>query len=159
MTGAASEPLLLTAILGHAGERGLHERLHALEHRGRLEVIAVPAAEAARRRMRVTTDRGRACAIALERSARLSDGAVLHLGADLAIVARIDSGARLRLRPHSVEAALRLGHCCGNLHWKVDFTGDVLEVILDGPEQGYLDRLADVAAYAPFDIIAPEAPR
>ncbi|WP_118132933.1 urease accessory protein UreE [Oceanicella sp. SM1341] len=157
MTGRASEPLLLTGILGHARDAGLHERLHAMEHRGEVEVIAIPAAEAARRRLRALTDRGRDCAIALDRPARLSDGAVLHLSEGLAIVARIDSGPRLRLRPASVEAALRLGHCCGNLHWKVNFAGDVLEVVLDGPREACLERLRDVAAYAPFEVLGDGA--
>lgn len=150
MTGEG--PLMLDRILGQATEAPWAETLHALEHLGGLETVAIPEAEAARKRIRLTTDRGRDCAIALPRAQKLTDGAVLYCRDGMAIVARIDGGARLRLVPQSLGDALRLGHWCGNLHWKVVFGEGWMEVILDGPEAGYRDRLRDLAPLARFDI-------
>lgn len=155
MAQRADGPLMLNQVMGNASEEPWHNRLHALEHLGGLETIAIPETESARKRMRVVTDRGRDCAIALPRDQVLSDGAVLYCRDGIAIVARIDSGARLRLVPHSVADALRLGHWCGNLHWKVVFGDGFMDVILDGPEQRYRDRLRDLAELARFDIAAP----
>lgn len=147
--------MLLTRILGHADDPAIHDRLHALEHEGRVEIIAVPEAEAARRRLRAATDRGRDCAIALARADRLSDGAVLHLSEDLAIVVKLDGGARLRLVPADVASALRIGHWCGNLHWRVEFAPGHMDVILERPEETYRERLRDLEALARFRVERP----
>ncbi|WP_328288566.1 urease accessory protein UreE [Paracoccus lichenicola] len=155
MTG---EPLMLLSVLGHAGDRDWHDRLHAMEHLGQVEVLAIPEAEAARKRMRVRSDRGRDCAIALSRDQSLSDGAVLYCDDRLAIVARVDGAARLRLTPASVDDALRLGHWCGNLHWKVVFLPGAMQVVLEGPVQRYLDRLRDLHGLADFTVEAPHDP-
>jgi urease accessory protein len=144
--------MLLTRVLGHAEDPALYDRLHALEHLGRVETVSVPAAEAARRRLRTVTDRGRDCAIALDREDRLADGVVLHLDDDLAVVVRIDAGARLRLTPADMAAALRLGHLCGNLHWRVEFGPGWMDVILDRPAETYRDRLRDLAGLATFGV-------
>ena len=143
---------MLDRILGQAAEAPWAETLHALDHLGGLETVAIPEAEAGRKRIRLTTDRGRDCAIALPRAQKLTDGAVLYCRDGMAIVARIDGGARLRLVPQSLGDALRLGHWCGNLHWKVVFGEGWMEVILDGPEARYRDRLRDLAPLARFDI-------
>lgn len=143
---------MLDRILGQAAEAPWAEMLHALDHLGGLETVAISEAEAGRKRIRLTTDRGRDCAIALPRAQKLTDGAVLYCRDGVAIVARIDGGARLRLVPQSLGDALRLGHWCGNLHWKVVFGEGWMEVILDGPEARYRDRLRDLAPLARFDI-------
>ena len=150
-------PLHLTGIVGQADAPGLHDRLHALEHRGRLETVRIARADAARRRMRLTTDRGRPVALALPREARLADGAVLHLTDDLGVVARVDGGPRLRLVPADPDSALRVGWHCGNLHWKVDFAEGGIEVQMDGPEAAYRDRLRDLATLARFTVERIEA--
>lgn len=147
--------MLLTRILGHADGPGLHDRLHELDHDGRVEVIALAPADAARRRLRAVTDRGRDCAIALDRAERLGDGAVLHLAEDLAILARLDGGVRLRLVPADLASALRLGHWFGNLHWRVEFHAGHMDVILDGPPGPYRDRLRDLAGLARFSVEEP----
>ena len=49
----------------------------------------------------------------------------------------------LRIVPVNDAAALELGYFAGNLHWRVRFDEAVLEIALDGPEQNYLDRLAN----------------
>lgn len=146
---------MLTAIMGHAGAPDWHDRLHAMEHRGQVETLSIPAAGSARKRMRLRTDRGRDCAIALPRDQVLADGAVLYCDSSLAILARVDGAARLRLEPAGTEDALRLGHWCGNLHWKVDFHEDAMEVVLEGPADRYLDRLRDLQGLARFRIVMP----
>ncbi len=149
-------PLMLETVLGLASDPQWHDRLHALEHEGGLEWLAIPEADAGRKRMRLQTDRGRDCAIALPREQALADGAVLFHDGRLAIAVRIDGAARMRLRPATVDDALRLGHWCGNLHWKVIFGDGVMDVVLDGPPERYEARLADLRGLADFDIIAPE---
>lgn len=149
---AGDAPLLLTAVLGRAVEPRWHDLLHLMEHEGRVEHLLIPEAEVARRRMRLASDRGRDCAVALPRDQILSDGAVLHFSADLAIIARVDSGARLRLTPATVADALRLGHWCGNLHWKVVFGPGWMEVVMEGPEARYCDRLRDLEGLAAFTV-------
>ena len=114
--------------------------------------VTVRVVDAAEGRMLNRDYRGRDCAIALPRAQKLTDGAVLYCRDGMAIVARIDGGARLRLVPHSLGDALRLGHWCGNLHWKVVFGEGWMDVILDGPEARYRDRLRDLATLARFDI-------
>lgn len=148
-------PLMLERVLGHAKDADWHDRLHALEHLGGLEQVSIPEAEAARKRFRIATDRGRDCAIALPRDQMLIDGSVLYCRDGLAIVARIDGGARMRLVPATVADALRLGHWCGNLHWKVVFGPGWMDVVLDGPEARYRERLRDLAGLARFTIEDP----
>ena len=149
-------PLMLEAVLGRAADAEWHDRLHALEHEGALETVSIPEADAARKRMRVTTDRGRDCAIALPREQGLSDGAVLFHDGRLAIIARIDGAARMRLKPATVDDALRLGHWCGNLHWKGVFGAGVMDVVLDGPRDRYEARLTDLRGLADFEIMDAE---
>jgi urease accessory protein len=152
MAPETAAPMLLTAVLGHAAEPGWGARLHAAEHAGRLETVRIGRADAARRRMRLETDRGRDVALALPRDATVSDGAVLHWSDALAIVARIDSGPRLRLTPRDAAAGLRLGYFCGNLHWKADFRDGAVEIAMDGPEETYRARLRDAAAFCAFTV-------
>jgi urease accessory protein len=148
--------MMLETVLGLSSDSEWHDRLHALEHEGALEVVSIPEADAARKRMRVVTDRGRDCAIALSREQGLSDGAVLFHDGRLAIVARILGSARMRLRPASVDDAMRLGHWCGNLHWKVVFGNGVMDVVLDGPRERYEARLVDLRSLADFEILDTE---
>ena len=134
--------LRLTQILGNATDPAIAERLHALEHDGRVETIVLDAADTARKRLRVQTDKGTDCAVTLARSERLANGAVLLLEEDRAVVVRMRETVWLALRPRDLAAALELGYSCGNLHWRVRFEGAVLNVALDGPRETYLARLA-----------------
>ncbi len=130
-------PMIVAEVLGTASEPAWHDRIHAAVATGTLETVRIRRADAARRRMRLVTDRGRDIALALARDATLPDGAVLCASNSLIIVARIDGGPRLRLVPASATDALRLGYFCGNLHWKADFDGPAIEIHMDGPEDGY----------------------
>ncbi|MDE0378346.1 MAG: urease accessory protein UreE, partial [Rhodospirillales bacterium] len=115
--------LRLTRILGNATEPDFAERLHALEHDGRVETIALDAADTARKRLRVATDKGTDCAVALARSESLANGSVLLLEDDRAVVVRMRETVWLALKPRDLAAALDLGYFCGNLHWRVRFEG------------------------------------
>ena len=134
--------LRLTRILGNATEPEFAERLHALDHDGRVETITLDAADTARKRLRVATDKGTDCAVAIARSDRLANGAVLLLEDDRAVVVRMRETVWLALAPRDLAAALDLGYFCGNLHWRVRFEGAVLKVALDGPRETYIARLA-----------------
>ncbi len=130
------------AIIGDAAEPETAAALHRLEHRGALDRLTVPRADLARRRLRARTEAGEDVAVALPRSEKLFDGAVLRLDAAGALVVRVEAEAWLRVRPADAAAALALGYHAGNLHWRVRFEGGDLLVALEGPEQAYRDRLA-----------------
>jgi len=138
--------LRLHGLVGHRDQPDLAARLHALEHHGAIETLYIPVADIARRRLRLSTDRGTDCAISLDAHETLGDGAVLFLDATRAIVARVGAEQTLRLRPANAEAALRLGWHAGNLHWRVRFEQDVLVVLLDSPVSDYRARLAPLLA-------------
>ena len=118
--------LHLNRIVGNSSSGELAEKLHRLSHDGQLEEIRLSAADAARKRLRVETDKGTDCAIALNRDTNLENGSVLLLEDDRAIVVRMLETTWLRIQPRDSEAALELGYFTGNLHWRVRFDGDVL---------------------------------
>jgi urease accessory protein len=133
--------LYLTNLLGYAADLDFSERLHKLEHAGKVETIVLTRADAKRHRLRVTTDRGTDVAIALARDEALGDGAILYLDEDKAIVIRMKEEEWLTFVPCDASAALELGYTAGNLHWRVRFTPTGLAVAREGLEQTYLDRL------------------
>ena len=133
--------LKLTSIVGMASNAGLDHTLHDLAHEGRLETIVLDRRDMLRKRLRTVTDKGTDCAIALPRTTRLEDGAVLWLATDRAIVVRASVETWLRLKPADAAAALELGYHAGNLHWRVAFHGSLLAVALEGPLEDYLARL------------------
>jgi urease accessory protein len=138
----ASRVLHINRIIGAVTDARLHEKLHRLEHDGRVEYIILGPDDMLRRRLRVTTDRGSECAIALAREDRLFDGAVLLLDADCALVVRATANRWLEVEPTDVAAAIELGYYSGNMHWRVVFSGPVLRIALSGPKEEYLARLA-----------------
>lgn len=138
--------LRLDRIIGNAKDPDLAHLLDPMLHRGAVEYLFVPEADVGSHRLRLLTDRGTDCGVALPRTDRLRDGAVLHLDADRAIVVRVGAPQILRLRCTSQEAALQLGWNAGNLHWRVRFEGKDLVVLLDGPRDSYLARIAPLLA-------------
>jgi urease accessory protein len=136
------EPLRVETLLGSHLDPDLAEALHRLEHRHAVEYVRVPTADIARKRLRVTTDRGTDCAIAIPRTQSLFDGAVLHLSAERAVVLRVLEERWLRLVPQSAADALELGYHAGNLHWRVRFDGSDLLVALEEPADRYIARIA-----------------
>lgn len=141
-TGQRAPMLRLEAVVGLATAVDIAEALHRLEHRGQVEYLTLAEADTQRHRLRALTDRGTECAIALPRHQHLSDGAVLLLQADRAVVVRMREPQWLTLQPRDAAAALELGYFAGNMHWKVEFTGGRLRIALQGPPESYLERLA-----------------
>jgi urease accessory protein len=134
--------LKLEAILGLATDADIAEALHRLEHHGQVEYVALSEADTQRHRLRVLTGRGTECAIVLPRHQHLSNGAVLLLEKDRAVVVRMQESEWLVLQPRDAEAALELGYFAGNMHWKVAFAGERLRIAVQGPVESYLERLA-----------------
>jgi urease accessory protein len=138
----ANQVLRIEGIIGGATDPGLHDALHRLERAGRLEYLTLGPDDMLRRRLRVTTDRGSECAIALAREDKLFDGAVLLLDRDRAVMVRVAETPWLAVQPFDVAAAIELGYYSGNMHWRVAFAGSVLRIALNGPKADYLARLA-----------------
>lgn len=133
--------LRLHGIIGRADDRAYAGRLHALEHRGGIELLFVPPEDTGRKRFRLTTDRGTDCAVSLDRDEQLVDGALLYLDSDRAIVARFGAQQVWRLRARDAASALKLGWHAGNLHWRVRFEGEHLVVLLEAPLDSYRARI------------------
>ena len=134
--------LKLEAILGLATEVDIADALHHLEDHGQVEYLTLSEADTQRHRLRALTDRGTECAIALPRHQHLSNGAVLLLEKDRAVVVRMQESQWLVLQPRDAQAALELGYFAGNMHWKVEFDGERLRIAVQGPVESYLERLA-----------------
>ena len=138
--------LKLDHVVGFASEPRIAEALHELEHRNGVEHLVLSAADTQRRHFRALTDRGTECAVALPRTQRLGDGAVLLLEPFRAVVVRMHEPEWLTLVPRDPAAALELGYFAGNMHWKVQMDGDRLRVALQGPAESYLERLEHLLA-------------
>lgn len=136
----------LTHILGYATDHTIAHRLHLLEHDGAVHYVTLSKQDTLRHRLRATTDRGDEIAIALPRSEQLANGAVLLLDANRAVVVRMETERWLILKARDTAAALEVGYFAGNMHWKVKFDGDAIKIAMEGPEQGYLDRLHHLLA-------------
>jgi urease accessory protein len=80
-------------------------------------------------------------AVALSRNERLSNGAVLILSEDRAIIVRTNEQRWMKLAPRDLDAAVALGYFIGNLHWRVRFEPGAILVALDGPEGDFQARL------------------
>lgn len=149
--------LLVSTLVGSRLDHDLGHRLHHMEHDGTVENVRLETRDMTRRRLRVVTDRGTACLIALPRSEQLFDGAILLLEPGRAIVVRAHEQAWLRLRPASLPDALQLGYAAGNLHWKVRFDAGDVEVLLEAPRQTYLDRVRDIIAEGRVVVVGADA--
>jgi urease accessory protein len=134
--------LLLERVIGLASEPHVARDLHRIEHQAGVEYISLSVEDTQRHRLRVKTDRGTDCAIALSRDQHLQDGAVLLLERDRAVVVRMQNAAWLQLKPRDIAAALELGYFAGNMHWKVEFDQERLRVAVQSGTLFYLDRLA-----------------
>jgi len=148
--------LRLTQVLGTASEPYLAEQLHALSHRGAVEYVTLRREDVSRRRLHVFTDRGTEGAIILDRNDPLSNGAVLLLEEDRAVVVKLDEAPWLALEARDAAAALELGYFCGNMHWKVRFVGEYLHVSLQGPRADYLERLSHLIADGRVSVVGNE---
>ena len=62
---------------------------------------------------------------------------------DRAIVVQMAEDQWLSLKPRDLATAIELGYFAGNMHWRVKFENDCLDIALDSPEEIYLERLKD----------------
>lgn len=149
--------LLVERVLGSRVDAAYADRLHHMEHHGRVDLLTLPATELARRRFRAVTKGGTEIAIALPRDEPLFDGAVLLCEDHHAIVVRVDAEHWLRLQPRDTAAALELGYHVGNLHWRVRFEADAICVALEGPVEAYRARLTAIGLDDRIVIAANDA--
>ena len=149
-------PLKLTKIIGHASDPELAAELHRLEHAGRVERVRLGAGDLSRRRLRLTSDRGTPCAIALPRSESLVHGAVLALSQERAILVELEELRWLAMEPRDLASALRLGFVAGHHHWRVRFDGRVMRVALEEAAQHYLDRVHEYLGPGMVSQVGPE---
>lgn len=151
--------LHIDRILGSRLELEFAERIHTLEHRGAVDLVNVPVADLARRRLLATTIAGEELAIALPREQKLFDGAVLLMESNRAIVVRAATERWLRLEPRSIGDAIELGYHAGNLHWRVRFEGEILFVALEGRPEDYIARLQELisARRVVFSVLDEES--
>ncbi|PWT73300.1 MAG: urease accessory protein UreE [Proteobacteria bacterium] len=133
--------LRLERILGHTSDAAIAKALHHVDHRGGVEYVVLDGIDTRRHRLRVLTDRGTDCAIALSRDEHLCNGAVLLLEDDRAVVVRMRDTQWLVLEARDAASALELGYFAGNMHWKVEFAGIRLRIAVDGPLERYLERI------------------
>src|SRR5260370_5490254 len=129
--------LRIGGVLGRRLESGFSEEIHRIEHSGAVDVVNIPVADLARRRLLATTRGGEELAIALPRHQKLFDGAILLIDGERAIVVRAATERWMRLEPRSISDAVELGYHAGNLHWRGCFQGEGLFVALGGPPGGY----------------------
>ena len=124
--------LMLTNIIGHANDPNISGKLHELSHTGRVEYLLIDRDDTLRHRLRATTDRGTECAVALPRGQKLEDGSVIFLTKDNAIVIRMSEEHWLAVKPHDAAAAIALGYFVGNLHWRVRFRENIVDIAVEG---------------------------
>jgi urease accessory protein len=147
-----TDVLKIEHIIGNEADGALAPALHRLQHAGVIEHLFVPEPDARRRRLRLTTDQGTECGIALARNEILADGAILYLDEGRAIVVRVGEAKSLRLRPKTRLGALHLGWTAGNLHWRVKFENEELVVLLDGARDDYVSRIAELLSAGLVDV-------
>ena len=133
----------LTEILGHVHDSNLSGKLHELSHRNEVEYIILDHSNLQRRRFRAETDQGTDCAISISRLTKLTNGAVLLLENNRAIVIKMAEEQWLQLKPRDISSAIEVGYFAGNMHWRVKFENECLNIAVESPEEIYLDRLKD----------------
>lgn len=132
-----------TGIIALSSDPDFAEKLHHLGHAGKVEYLTISGGDLARKRLRVTTDKGTECAIALPRHVALEHGAILEVNETRAIVVELQELPWLCFEASDQAAALRLGFLAGHHHWRVRFEGVRMYVALDGPATAYTERLKD----------------
>ncbi len=128
---------IYTRILGNASD----PQWAAAARGAEVERLALDPWTAQKSRFVESTDRGRECAVALDRHTRLRDGDVLEYDAAggrmivvslrLNDVLEIDLGALAEADPETIiRTAVELGHAVGNQHWPAVVRGTKIYVPL-----------------------------
>lgn len=131
-------------IIGHLHDSEITNKIHNLSHQGKVEYIELDHDNLRRKRFRAKTDKGTDCAVTISRNQELSNGSVILLEDDRAIVIKMTVDEWLSLKPIDITAAIELGYFAGNMHWRVKFEKECLYIALESPEEVYLDRLKDL---------------
>src|SRR5258707_8328007 len=147
--------LRIDHVLGSRLEAAFSEEIHRIEHSGAVDVVNIPVADLARRRLLATTRGGEELAIALPRHQKLFDGAILLIDGERAIVVRAATERWMRLEPRSIGDAIELGYHAGNLHWRVCFPGGGFFFLLGGRPQGYTPPPRAVISARPTRVGIP----
>ncbi len=129
-------------VIGHRDDAELRDLLSEQHHRSQVVYLRVPAKELGRRRFRVLDQHGVEYGVALPRDVELRDGSVLEISERRAVVVHALESERLLLRATSAAGGIQLGWHAGHLHWRVRASDDQLTVLLDGPRDEYLRRIA-----------------
>lgn len=149
--------LRVESVIGNISEPDMAELVHRIGHHGQVEVLEVSGDDLERHRLMKTTRGGLTVAIALPRDQKLSDGAVLHLDNQRAVIVRAGEQRWLRLLPANTADALELGYHAGNLHWRVRFDGNMLLVAQDGDAKNYIDRIAHMVSERRVSVVEDAA--
>jgi urease accessory protein len=128
--------LRIDHVLGSRLEPAFSEEIHRLEHHGAVDVVNIPAADLARRRLLATTRGGEELAIALPRDQKLFDGAVLLIDSKRAIVVRAATERWMRLEPRSISDAIELGYHAGKSALACPLPGRGAVCCAGGPARG-----------------------
>lgn len=136
--------LIITEVVRPLDEHSISNQLHALEHENCVEVLQMDPADTLRRRWRGTTDKGTEVILALDGASKLEDGAVLFLDRSRAIVLRTSSQRWLRITLRDADAAVEVGYCAGNHHWRVRFKPGEMHIAVEGDDQRYVAALAEL---------------
>jgi urease accessory protein len=62
------------------------------------------------------------------------------------VVVRLEEEHWLIVAPSDMSAALELGYQAGNMHWRVQFSGERLRIAVETEEGAYLARLGTLLA-------------
>lgn len=130
------------SIVGHHSDAAIHDELHRRQRDGTLVTLSVRTADLGRRRFKAVGSDGNTYGVALSRDDVLRDGSVLVLDDVRAVVIEGDEGETLALRAATLTGGIQLGWHAGHLHWRVRMEGDTMTVLLDGPADEYLVRIA-----------------
>lgn len=142
---------IFSEILGSSTD--FNDALHRLDHAHAVDVLRLPRADLARRRLRTRSEGGAEIALALPRDQTLFDGAVLAISPEAALVVRVETENWIRLSARDAASALKLGYFCGNLHWRVRFDGDILMIAVENDERLYHERLAPMLASGEISLV------
>ena len=106
----------------------------------KVERVALASEDLAKHRQRVKTDAGREIGISLPHGATLSDGDILHLDAESAIVIVQQDEFLLRFLPRSPEEFGEVGYQVGNLHRAAMIDAKGVTVLLDPAVEALASR-------------------
>lgn len=107
-----------------------------------IEFVEIAWRDTVRRALRLTSESGRRVNVLLERNhATLHDGDVLAIIDDRQLVVRVRESDLLRLAPTTLRQMAELAAELGNQHVPIEFDGDAILTLDDGPVRALADRL------------------